>query len=646
LSKVRKRIHLACVALVIAVAALVVAGCGSGGGTSASTTNTKNASLSIKQTGIGLTEPTTGSGAKIKGGTVTWAEAPDSPPNYIFPMYSAEYCGNNNIFGIDNLLYRPLYWYGNNYSPKVDLSYSVGKAPQYSNGGKTVTVRLNHYMWSNGTPVTARDLVFWMNVLKADPAAEWCSYTPGKFPDNVTSYKAVNPTTFQLTFNKAYDHQWLQYEELAQLVPIPMAWDRTSLSQPVPNANASNLPDTTKAGALKVFKFLNGEATKLSTWGSSPLWSVVDGPWTVQSTTANGGVTFVPNKHYTGPIKPTIAKFVEVPFTSEQSLVDELKSQGTSSLTMAYIPSQDQPLSSQFKSEGYDVNMASTYGIYYFPLNLNAPTIGKVFQQLYFRQALQHLVDQEGWIKNFMHGDGVPTYGPVPSAPPSTLVSAKAETAMYGFSVPAAIKLLKTNGWHVVPNGTSTCAKPGTGAGECGAGITKGQPISFNVDYESDVQAVQQEMEDLQSQASKAGIKINLTSHPFDDVYSAAVHCSASQPGCKWDAENWGSGWFYDYYPSGENLYYSSSVSDQSNYASAKMNQVINKSLTASSGDEQAAMSAFARYTESQAPVVYMPEAVGDFASPVAGNLIDSKLGGFAANAYGGLNPEAWYLTK
>jgi peptide/nickel transport system substrate-binding protein len=501
-------------------------------------------------------------------------------------------------------------------------------------------------MWSNGTPVTARDLVFWMNVLSANPAGEWCGFAPGKFPQNVTNYRAVNPSTFQLTFNKAYDHQWLLYAELAQIVPIPMAWDRTSLSQPAPNPNAKNLPDTTKKGALAVYKFLNAEGTKLSTWGSSPLWSVVDGPWKVQSTTSNGGVTYVPNTHYTGPIKPTIAKFVEVPFTSESALVDQVKSQGPSNLTIAYLPSQDAPLSSQVQSEGYDINKASTYGIYYFPLNLNAPKIGKVFQQLYFRQAFQHLVDQQGWIKNFMHGDGVPIYGPLPPAPPSKLVSASAETDQYPFSVSDASKLLKAHGWTVVPGGTTTCAKPGTGSGECGAGVTKGQPIAFNIDYESDVQEVQQEMEDLQSQASKVGIKINLTTHPFDDVYSAAVHCTTNQPGCKWTAENWGSGWFYDYYPSGENLFYSSSVSDQENYASPKMNTLINNSLTASSSQEQSAMSAFARYTGQQAAVVFMPEAVGDFASPVAANLIDSKLGGFSANAYGGLNPEAWYLTK
>ena len=37
-----------------------------------------------------------------------------------------------------------------------------------------------------------------------------------------------------------------------------------------------------------------------------------------------------------------------------------------------------------------------------------------------------------------------------------------------------------------MPGGASTCAKPGTGAGECGAGIPAGTKLAFNVIYASD----------------------------------------------------------------------------------------------------------------------------------------------------------------
>ena len=53
------------------------------------------------------------------------------------------------------------------------------------------------------------------------------------------------------------------------------------------------------------------------------------------------------------------------------------------------------------------------------------------------------------------------------------------------------------------------------GRGECGAGIKKGEGITFNVDYESGVVAVQNEMNDLAAQAKKVGIHLSLTTHPF-----------------------------------------------------------------------------------------------------------------------------------
>ena len=35
--------------------------------------------------------------------------------------------------------------------------------------GNKVTITLKHYMWSNGTPVTAQDVMFWLNMETAGP---------------------------------------------------------------------------------------------------------------------------------------------------------------------------------------------------------------------------------------------------------------------------------------------------------------------------------------------------------------------------------------------------------------------------------------------------------------------------------------------
>ena len=48
---------------------------------------------------------------------------------------------------------------------------------------------------------------------------------------------------------------------------------------------------------------------------------------------------------------------------------------------------------------------------------------GPIFKQLYFRQAFQELVDQEGVIDGPLHGYGKPTIGPVSAYPATHFLS-------------------------------------------------------------------------------------------------------------------------------------------------------------------------------------------------------------------------------
>jgi peptide/nickel transport system substrate-binding protein len=635
----------------ILVVALVVAACGSssssssGGGSSG---GGSLASVAGPTSGLGLTQPTSPSGPKMSGGTVYFTEGSDATPNYIFPMYSPQVCSTTNVNQLMDTMYRPLYWYGDNYRPTVDYSRSIGQRPVFSDDDKTVTVKLNSWKWSDGEAVTSRDVLFWMNVLKASPSTEWCGYVPGYFPDNVVSYSAPNARTVVFHLNKAYNPEWFLYSGLSQITPLPLAWDRTSLSKPAPTTDNGHLPDSTKAGATAVYKFLDGEAKKLGSWATSPLWSVVDGPFKLQSFTSTGQVTLVPNRDYSGSPKPTISKLVELPFTSEAAIYNQIRSGGPSAITIGNVPSQYAPQLTTLTAEGYDLNKAAGYSFNYFPLNLHNPTMGPIFRQPYFRQAFQHLVDQQGWINAFLFHTANPTYGPIPPSPPSPLVNAGAiGTNPYPFSVSAAKQLLTANGWKVVPGGTTTCGKPGTGAGECGARIKAGQPIAFNIDYQSGVVAVQDEMNDLAAQAKKVGINIDLTTHPFATVIGAAVACQPSQPTCKWTAQNWGAGWIYGpaYLPTGEPLYNPGAVANYGSYSNPTTTKLIAATITGPASEEAQTLTAYAKNIERQVPVVFGPTSVGTYGA-YAATVVDKHLGGYAANALGLMNPEDWYFTK
>jgi peptide/nickel transport system substrate-binding protein len=644
--------------LAMGIAALVVAACGSSSSSSSSSSSGGSSSSaaasssSAPTSGPGLTSPTTGSGTKTAGGTVYFTEGSQAPPTYIFPMYNFAECTTTNNNQFMDLMYRPLYWYGNDYSPTIDYNYSIGQKPVYADGGKTVTIHLNSWKWSNGETVTSRDLEFWMNVVKASPATEWCGYVPGYFPDLIKSYSAPNPSTFVLHLDKAYDPEWLELNILSQIDPLPLAWDRTSLSQPAPKTDNGHLADSTKAGAAAVYKFLDAEAKKPASWASSPLWSVVNGPFKLQSFTTAGEATFVPNPSYSGSPKASIAKLVELPFTSEDAIYNEIRSSGTSAITIGGIPSQYAQQSSQLAAEGYQDNKAASYSFNYFPLNEQTSTttspggepIRYVFQQTYFRQAFQHLVDQPGWINAFLHNTAIETCGPVPTSPKSPLVNTAAVSSTpCTFSTSEASQILSSHGWKVVPGGTTTCTDPS----KCGPGIKSGEGISFNLDYQSGVVAIQDEMNDLAAQAAKVGIKLQLTSHPFQTVVTAAVPCTPKQSTCKWTAENWGAGWIYgpDYLPTGESLYNPGAAANAGSFNDPQTTALITKTITGPLSQESTALTAYANQVSAQVPVIFGPTSIGTYQGD-AGTLVDSKLGGYAANALGLMNPEDWYFTK
>ncbi len=574
----------------------------------------------------------------VSGGTAYFAEGPGASPNYIFPLTPSGEFSVNNLAQFQILMYRPLYYFGVGNKAAINYNLSIGNQPVFSDGDKTVTVTLKHYEWSNGTPVTARDVVFFMNLVKAEKA-NWGAYVPGAFPDNVVSVTAPNASTVVFKLDKAYNPTWFTYNELSQITPFPIAWDRTSLSQPAPSPTASNLPDTTAAGVTAVYNLLNSQAGDLSTYATSPLWSVVDGPWKLLSFTTAGKAVFVPNAKYSGPDKPKLSKFVELPFTSASAEFNVLRA-GNNAITYGYIPTQDVSQKSTIESLGYKVEPWIDLGFNFFPLNLNNPSYGPVFRQLYFRQALEHLIDQPAWISHFFEGYGTTSSSPVPTEPSNTFADATSRSIQYPYSISAAKNLLTTHGWKIV-NGVMTCESPGTSATECGAGIPAGRALTLNMVYASGITSLSQSMVALASAAKQVGITLSLSAAPFNTVISDQPHCTASQSDCTWEMVNWGGGWEYspDNYPSGGELFGSGpGHTGFGNYANTEANTLIAATHTATNA--QAALNAYQNFMDTTLPVIYQPYP--DYMI----SAISSKLGGVTQNPYLDLAPETWYFTK
>lgn len=572
-----------------------------------------------------------GSGKPVSGGTATFAEPAGTTPNYIFPMVDGAHYSVANIEQFERLMYRSLYWIGKDGKPVIDYSMSLAGPPKFSNHDRVVTITLNHYTWSDGQPVTARDVEFWINLLKANKA-NFAAYIPGEFPDNVTSTKVLSPDKLQLTLNRSYNPRWFTYDQLSQISPLPQhAWDKTSANGKVGNY------DQTPSGAKQVYAFIAGQAKDVSTYGSNPLWKVVDGPWVLTQYRSDGYAAFVPNKKYSGPDKPRLAKFVEQPFTTESAELNVLRS--GSQINFGYVPLQELSQSNVLASSGYRSVDAQTWGVNFFIANFNNPQTGPIISQPYVRQAMQMLIDQQTFIKGPLKGLGYPTCGPVPLKPASPYLSSYEQGCPFSFNPAKAISLLKSHGWDVHPNGVTTCGKPGSGTGECGQGVPADAKMSFNLQYASGNVSTDQEMQGVKSSFSKAGIQINLAQAPFNTVIANAAPCKPNQSACKWQMANWGGGWTYGVnpYPTGDQLFASGSGSNFSNYSDPKADALISQTLHSPSNQ---AMTNFENYMAQQMPVFWMPQ-------PVTRDEISSNLHGVTPlSPIGSLTPERWYFTK
>lgn len=209
-----------------------------------------------------------------------------------------------------------------------------------------------------------------------------------------------------------------------------------------------------------VYKFLSAQATDESGYATSPVWSVVDGPWKLSAFSPTGTDTFVPNKSYSGSPKPRLSAVTFVPYTSDTTEFTALKagsadvSEPLLGLPLGDLPQKpaNSPVPSASLLPGYTLAPQYSFGINYYQPNFKSPAVGSLFKQLYFRQALEHVVDQQGIATAVFHGYAVPGTEAVPAFPPSSWIPAiqkeNGGNGPYPFNVAAAKSLLTaTAGW-------------------------------------------------------------------------------------------------------------------------------------------------------------------------------------------------------
>jgi peptide/nickel transport system substrate-binding protein len=578
--------------------------------------------------GTGSHAPT---GAKEKGGTATMAWI-GAAPNFIFPLSPATNSDGYNA-NLTQPMWPNLVYNGDGGASAVNPQESLYSSMTWSNGDKKISITLKSWNWSDGTPITSRDFLFSYDLLKAN-YQNWIDYLPGLFPSDVTSVSTPTPHTVIINLDRSYNPSFYAEDVLGFVPLLPQhAWDKTSASGTVGN------DDETAAGAKAVWAFLQKEGGDMATFTTNPLWKVVDGPWTLSSFNSNGDYSYVPNQNYSGPDKPILSKWDNVAYTTDTAQLDALRAGGT--LDVGGLPLNDVQQAAELKSEGYSIASDPLPGTAAITPNLYNAQAGPTLRQLYVRQAMEYLIDRTQIVAKVYNGYADPGNGPVPEqAFPQWASPLEKSGGPYPYDPAKADALLTAHGWKVVPNGTSTCQRPGTGASDCGAGIPAGQRLSFQLLYSAGQASMDEQEAAIQSSESQGGINITLKSEPFNTLVGQFGVCTASShpaSTCGWQLVD--EGYIpYNLYPAGSGLFNTGGVNNNGGYSSPEEDSLVNATEYGSSTQ---AFYQYEDYTAEQLPWLWLPLESNVW-------VYKSNLGGFTPlnPVSGGLNPEVWYFTK
>ena len=592
-------------ALATGAAALLLAACGGGSHGRRHAVGANN--------GPGIIGNLPAVGRPARGGTITVGQLATQTPSDIFPLVDSGSCTTPTLNFIQSQ-YIPLYAGPNGAEPAIAESLSAAEPPRYSNADRTVTIRLKAGLrWSNGKPVEAADVLFYLDLLKAalrETSSNWCQYSPGEMPDNVANWTAKGPRTLVLHLTHAVNPSWFTTNQLqdvgAGVYPLPSRdWN-------VDAPGGEHLTDwaTNPADALKIYDYLHAEGRNAGTFASRPLWKVVDGPFVLRDfSVSDGSFDLVPNPAYSLEPRAAAGEIAVRTYATSGAMLRSLESD---SLDIAPIdPGTQLGAIRKLRRHGYSVFGGPEWGWFGGVINFRDTTdhFDRVIAQPYMRGVFAELVDQPTIIKRVYHGWAVPAYGPAPTAPRSPYVSAGDAKAPWPYDPAKAAATLRAHGWDVKPGGQTTCRKPGGAAGECGAGIPRGTPIKF---VWANVSGAASQVGALESQIfaadarRAAGIDVSFVSGKFSFLTADYNDQNPAASGYvnDWGVNNFG-GVYTDYYPTENGLLSAGGSLNLGGYDDPAADRLMAASVAS---PERSAISDEVAYLSRAYPVLYMPD--------------------------------------
>lgn len=184
-----------------------------------------------------LVAPVVSGAATGRAGWVISIASPTAP-SFAYPFASGDELTEANVEDLQQLAYRPLYFFGGSSTVELDAPLSLATTPVYNASDTVVSFTMKPgRQWSDGDPVTAQGVVEWLNLLAAFPGM-WGDYVaplaggvPLGIPDDLRDV-AVSGATVTMTLSRPVNPTWFTFSELSQITPLPASWDRYEPAHP------------------------------------------------------------------------------------------------------------------------------------------------------------------------------------------------------------------------------------------------------------------------------------------------------------------------------------------------------------------------------------------------------------------------------
>jgi peptide/nickel transport system substrate-binding protein len=373
----------------VSAAGMILAGCGS------NTTNTPSNTT------------TPAANQPVDGGTLTFAEFTDVvnlDPLYIQDVPSGDAA---------NFIYANLYDYNRQGAVTVEPWSLAAELPQITNDGKTYTIKLKDTpKWSDGTPVTADDVLFTFNSARNK---DYASPAITNF-DKVQDIKKVDDHTIQIDLKSVYAP--FQYVLATAVVPYHL------------------LKDVAPKDLAKY------------AYGTDPTKTVGDGPYKWTEWKQKEYLSFDKDPNYWGP-KVHVDKYVYKIYADQNTEVQALLKgdvdlvSGIPVTQLAAVQAHKDITLIQHPGPQYEY-MGFNFDPKNFPGNFD-PFLGEKT-----RQAIAYALNRQGMVDNILKGTG--TLINSPFLPTSWAYDASAPVN-YTYDPNKAKQLLADDGWKPGPDG-------------------------------------------------------------------------------------------------------------------------------------------------------------------------------------------------